>query len=69
MSPGAVIFYFMLKNFDVLESTSTNYNIKGQPIGYSHTVINLDPLCALIAVLMILTIFTILFFPKKNVHK
>jgi hypothetical protein len=59
----------MPKNFDVLEGTTTNYNIIGQPIGYSHTVINLGPLCAIITVIMVITIFTVLFWPKKHGNK
>jgi len=66
---GAITYFFMLKNFDVLISSSTQYNTIGQPIGYSVSVINLGPIDATIAVIVAITILTIFLFPKKHANK
>lgn len=58
---------FVYMNYDVLLATTTQYDATGIMIGHTLTIINLGPICAIISVLITITIFTILFFKKNEI--
>jgi hypothetical protein len=53
-------------NFDVIIATSTEFDISGHVVGYTRTIINFSPVCGVIAVLVVIAIFTSILLKQKN---
>jgi cytochrome b561 len=54
----------ILYKFDVLVSTTTQWNDLGQFSGYTVTKINLYPVHAIIGILILMALFTFAVWPK-----